>query len=607
MSDVLIRYDGKGVPVTGTGPTPYVSLSDQVLNYGDKWGLTQNIVLNGQITGCSYEDLYDAQTGLVGVFENSYKTLEIYEGADDQNNESEVFSFSGCSVNDISFDQASYNSVVNYSVSLTSYPSGYTGYFSGTYGVLDPVDNISIAEGEDGFGTLNRSVSARGFVTTTIDAAIDNAKNYVQSRTGITQVLSVNQISGFENSGSFTPVLVSIAENLDRLSLTYSVEESYRFSMVTGDVDSPAGYSFNNYYLTDYSTSLSSGAGEDFVRADIQGQIKAGITGDSGADLISGLIGQLELLDPYSVVSGKYGSPNSLDFCRDPLSYSTSYNEDTRSLSFNISYDNLDFYATANNKYVYDGSFLDATISHSIDDLTKTTEIIVQGDIRSRGSSTGKYNSSLEYLGQLLSDTTPAGNPSAPRIFDFANDYYTGFFGATPKFSLNQKPVSLVVDADPLLGEVSINARFDNKDRFGDTSDTNFEINYLPYNTVYSYGFSCNASVKNIAVDANVQKRERASINISLQDSEKSGKDLITGVYNFSSGDFYNDFVLPLSIDSTGDINTIQQENSTLSLSDVAYTSNGEDKTNAKASLNETYSYEIYSIANRAIIKSTKT
>ena len=121
---------------------------------------------------------------------------------------------------------------------------------------------------------------------------------------------------------------------------------------------------------------------------------------------------------------------------------------------------------------------------------------------------------------------------------------------------------------------------------------------------MYSYGFSCNASVKNIAVDANVQKRERASINISLQDSEKNGSDLITGVYNFSSGDFYNNFVVPLSNGIA-----IQQENSTLSLSDVAYTSNGEDKTNAKASLNETYSYPLdkNKIANRAIIKSTKT
>lgn len=599
MSDVLIRYDNKGVPVTGTGPTPYVSLSDQVLNYGDKWGLAQNITLNGQITGCTYQDLYEAQTGLVGVFENSYKNLEVFEGADGQNNQSEVFSFSGCSVNDISFSQASYNSVVNYSVNLTSYPSGYTGYFSSAYGVLDPVDNISIAEGEDGFGTLNRQVSARGFVTSTVDAAVNNAKNYVQSRTGVAEVLSVSQVSGFENSGSFTPVLVSVAENLDRLSLTYSVEESYRFSMVTGDVDSPANYSFNNYFITDYSTNLSSGAGEDFVKADVQGQIKAGITGDSGANLVSALIEKLELLDPYSIVSGKYGQPNSLEFCRDPLSYSTSYNEESRSLSFNISYDNLDFYSNVDDRYVVNGSFLDATISHSIDELTKTTEIIVQGNIRSRGSSTEKYNDSLEYLGQLLSDSTPAGNTSAPRIFDFANDYYTSFFTAPIKFSLNEKPTSLIVNAEPLLGEVSISAKFDNKDRFGNTTDTNFEINYVPYNTAYSYGFSCNDAKKQIAVDANVKRREKASINLSIQDTNKVGADLITGVFNFSSGDFHSDFILPLALDET-----VQQENSTLNTTDISY-EGGEEKTNAKVSLNETYSYELSSITNRAIIKST--
>ena len=60
-----------------------------------------------------------------------------------------------------------------------------------------------------------------------------------------------------------------------------------------------------------YSTSLTSGAGDDFVTASIQGEIKAGITGANGDALISNLINELSGLNPYAIISGKYGSPNN--------------------------------------------------------------------------------------------------------------------------------------------------------------------------------------------------------------------------------------------------------------------------------------------------------
>jgi len=36
MSDVLIKYNNKRVPVSGTGPTPYLSVSDDVISYGNR-------------------------------------------------------------------------------------------------------------------------------------------------------------------------------------------------------------------------------------------------------------------------------------------------------------------------------------------------------------------------------------------------------------------------------------------------------------------------------------------------------------------------------------------------------------------------------------------
>jgi hypothetical protein len=604
MSDVIITYNGNRIPASGTGPTPYISLNDDVFTFGDRWGLGTKISLNGLITGCAYGNLYSGQTGLVGLFSNSYKTLQVLESADDQNSYSPVYSFSGCSVDNISFSEAPYLNVVSYTVELTSYPSGLTGYFSGNYGVLDPKDEINISEGDDGFGTISRTVSARGFVTNSIDTAINNAKNYVAGRTGITSILEVSQISGFQNSGSFTPVLVQIAENLDRLSLTYSVEQTYRFKMISGDSDAKNNYSFNNYYLTTYSTSISSGAGDDFVSASIQGEIKAGITGATGDALVLELISQLSGLSPYSIISGKYGAPNSFDFCKDPIDFSVTQDLKARKINFNASYDNLDLYGTTNNKYVYSGCYLDATISHAIDELTKTTIIQVRGEIKARGSTSNRYYNTLEYLGVLMQEGSSA---SQPRLYDFANDYYTTYIGtSSPIFALNTKPTNIVINSNSILGTISVDVTYDNKDRFSGLTVSDYNVSYEPYNTIFSYASSCNDSIKHLAVDMNVQKREKVSINLKIAGSGKSELTLINNAKALiepdTAGSFYNNFPKLLAV---GD--SVQEEVSSLNVdnssSKTPLTSN---QYGAEISLNKTYSYELIESEKntRRIVKS---
>lgn len=604
MSDIKITYNGNRVPADGTGPTPYVSLSDDVSTFGDRWGLSNRITLNGSITGCAYGNLYSGQTGLIGIFADSYKTLEVLESDDDQNAYSTVYSFSGCSVDNISFSEAPYLNVISYSVELTSYPSGLTGYFSGNYGVLDPKDEINISEGDDGFGTINRTISARGFVTNSIDAAVNNAKNYVANRTGITSILQASQISGFQNSGSFTPVLVQVAENLDRLSLTYSVDQTYRFKMISGDSEAKNNYSFNNYYLTTYSTSLSSGAGDDFVTATIQGDIKAGITGSTGDALVLELISQLSGLSPYSIISGKYGSPNSLDFCKDPVTFSVTQDLKARKINFNASYDNLDLYGATNNKYVYYGCYLDATISHAIDELTKTTIIQVRGDIKARGSTSNRYYNTLEYLGLLMKEGSSA---TEPRLYDFVNDYYTTYIGtSSPTFALNSKPTNISVNSNSILGTISLDVTYDNKDRFSGLTASDYNISYEPYNTIFSYASSCNDSIKHLAVDMNVQKREKVSISLKIAGSGKSEYTLINDaralVEPETASSFYNSFPKILSV-----ANSIQEEVSSLNVenssSKTPITTN---QYGAEISINKTYSYELIQSekSTRRVVKS---
>jgi hypothetical protein len=611
MSDVEIHYNSGRVPVSGTGPTPYISLSDEVISYGDRWGLANRIVLNGVITGSNFNSLYVAQSGLISLFSTSYKELTVYEGPDGavgyagnggapNVSYSGVYTFSGCSVDKISFDQAGYNKVVGYSVELLSYPSGLSGFFSGVYGVLDPKDEIRISEGNDGFATISHIVSARGFVTNSIHTAVNNAKNYVASRTGISNILSVPIISGIENTGAFTPVLVSLSENLDRLNLTYSIEEGYKFKMYTGDTEAANDYSFNNYYLTSYSTSLSSGAGDDFVTASIRGEIKAGITGSTGETLVSELITQLSGLNPYAVVSNKYGAPNGLSFCQDPIQFTIEEDLKSRSLKFNASYDNLEFYSS-NDKYVFSGCYLDASISHSIDPLSSVDTIQVKGDIKCRGSVTNRYNSSLLYLGQLM---TAGSSASYPRMYDFVNDYYSSYYSAGSKFAINSTPTSLIVNANPLLGTISIEATFDNRDRFSSLSASDYSIEYTPYNTIYAYASSCNQPSKHMAVDINIKKREKASINLSVSGPASTEKNLIDAKDTIFTA-FVDNFVKGLIVDASS-LNTLQIEDSVLSLMNSTTTTPLGTTIGSTINSSKIYSYELKESerALRPVIKS---
>jgi hypothetical protein len=608
MSDVIIKYNNKRIPVSGTGPTPYISLSDDVITYGDRWGISQRIVLNGVITGNSFDDLYTAQTGLVDIFSSSYKVLKVLEGADDTVVTGEVAAFSGCSVQGVSFDNAPYNKVVNYSVELVSYPSGLTGFFSGNYGILDPKDEINITPGSDGVGTITHSVSARGFVINTIDDAIDNVKSYVASRTGVSRVLTLPLATSIDNSGSFTPVLVSISENLDRLNLTYSIEESYRFKTITGDSESAQNYSFNNYNLVSYSTSLTSGAGDDFVTASIQGEIKAGITGATGDALISGLINELSGLNPYAVISGKYGSPNGFKFCEDPIEVSINEDRKARKVGFNISYDNLEFYSSANDQIVFNGCYLDATISHNIDDLSSIDTLEVRGEVKCRGSVSNKYAKSLDYVTELF---TAGTSPSAPRLYTLVNDYYSAYYSSSPKFTLNSQPVSVQVEANPLLGTVSLTVTYDNKDRFLGLSTSDYSIEYTPANTIFTYGFSCNNSLRHIAVDMNVLKREKAGINLSVSKPNTSESALLTNKDSLLSS-FKEYFLKPLLEEKNRpSLDTMQEESSAVSISNSNFSSSTSNELTSNkygsiVSANSVFSFALdpAQAANRSIIKS---
>ena len=196
---------------------------------------------------------------------------------------------------------------------------------------------------------------------------------------------------------------------------------------------------------------------------------------------------------------------------------------------------------------------------------------------------------------------TAGTDPTYPRLYDFANDYYTGYFGSGYIFSLNQTPNELVMDADPNLGTVSLSATFDNKDRFQSLGSSDYSISYSPYNTVYAYASSCNDSIKHLAVDVNIQKREKVSIDLTVVDKSKSELQL-TQDKDTIINQFETSFVTPIAV-----LDSKQEESSSMTIQNSSsrdsLTSN---KLNATVQASKSYSFELIPsvFAKRRIIKS---
>jgi hypothetical protein len=90
------------------------------------------------------------------------------------------FPAKNCRVNNITFEGGNYSTLVDYSIAIDSYDETL---FSGTYGVIEPSDTISIQENSMGQISLSHDISARGFATDD-KSAIQNAKDFVHSNTG---------------------------------------------------------------------------------------------------------------------------------------------------------------------------------------------------------------------------------------------------------------------------------------------------------------------------------------------------------------------------------------------------------------------------------------
>ncbi len=188
------------------------------LYFNEQWAKEETITLEGQLTGCTFELLNDAQQALLTGFASSYKSFEV------QQNGTGIFSRPCVQIESISFAQSPWLGVLPYSIKIKNYPQNY---FTGTYGVLNPSDVWSYVEAENEVMEATHTVSCLGINTTVgNNNALDNAKNWAIGRLGLSSYIVPAFIPG--NDATTTNFfMVSQDEKINRFDGTYSITQKY--------------------------------------------------------------------------------------------------------------------------------------------------------------------------------------------------------------------------------------------------------------------------------------------------------------------------------------------------------------------------------------------
>jgi len=443
---IQITYDN----FSFNNPIPFVTKSQEVINYGDRWGQITKITLEGQLTGTCPNDfgqLITGQNNLISGFSKDFKILNIVE--DGKN----LFKGDSCIVRNINFDQSKYVKMLGYTIELDCYESGL---FSGMFGVLEPTNEYSFAENPDKSITINHNISAKG-INTSARSSIENARAYVNSLTGYdTNILPIN----INNTPTYTPLLRSLSENINRLNGTYSIAESYIVD-ISNDVN------ISSNYFTRYTTNITKSINSDFDTISIQGTIQGAKRGN-----FTDTKNYARNLDLYTICQNVFdGTLNDI-----PISLSFEENEAANSINFSATFDTDTINPT-------NSTYHDYSVEINKDVITSISSVSISGPVKSRGNLKNKFENAKQFVLDQISTygTIPE------YLYAQANSIYNNLkstMNISSSISLNPNWRNFTITENPERGEISLSATFDDRDvppgSAGIVKSNSFEISHEP-------------------------------------------------------------------------------------------------------------------------------
>ena len=417
-------------------PKPFVEKEQTPINYGGLWGQKTKILLNGQVTGSSFNSLINNQQSLIDNLSKDYQTLKIGEDRD-------IFNIDIAKVVGIDFNQSLYVGAVDYQIEFECYESGF---FNQQFGVIEPKNEYSFQENPDSTMTLNHEISAKGLNTSTVsNNSLENAKNFVKNLTGYNT--SLIKPFAIRNNIPYNSILTEYSESIDRINSTYSIKEAYSIDIST------TGIYDNSKYITRYTVNVNEDSENEFKTVSINGDITAGFINNeiTTSDLRTRAesLNLKNICENFSALSLNL-KPNSLKFEEDNR---------VKKVSFSAEFDTnkLDGYGYAN-------AYFDYTININFDIINNLSTFSINGAVKCpAGYLKERYNKVLSFYSNYM-NTTSRGVEDY--LFNLTNSFYGQIKSSMgiPSNYLNNTANSLSVIRSPYAGEISVSADFqDNK------------------------------------------------------------------------------------------------------------------------------------------------
>lgn len=472
MSFVKILYNG--IDAFFPQPVPIVGMEESNIYYGEQWAKEEVMTLEGQLTGCDFATIVSAQSGLVANFRSNFQSLKIWE-QDGALPSGLIFQKDLVYVDSINFPASTWRGVLPYSIKLRSYPSGY---FSGAFGILNPVETWSFQEQQDRSATVTHTISCRALNTSAgaVNNSLDNAINWVTAKRGTASIVTPALIQNVY-SGNFC--LTTTAEETNRFNGTYSITDTYRTDQTR-----------SGYGILRYQGTVSSGDNAIDVR--VEGSVQG-----CNTDIVS--VRQVfKAFNPTGAALKLYSNAfNQTDLNPTPLS--NSVEELPYDARINFSYD----FDTNNLPTTY----LDYTVSLTSGDAIGVS---IEGEVISRG---GDIKTKL---------AAKKAFASGLNLYQTVIPFYNTFYPYAATAPLNPRPISSGINISEYQGTLSVNAEFTNQDQVSTLLDSfDYTLQFVPSITKVDFKQTLNGLGAVSMVNLNVVNRAaflvhgNARINVS--------------------------------------------------------------------------------------------
>lgn len=386
---------------------PLVGRTEEMIRYGERWGIRSTVTLKGVVSGDSFAQLVAAQSGIFDDFSQDFQTFQIIEDGN------VIYTMPVAWCRGINFGESKYVGLIPYVVSLECYEQDY---FSGVYGITEPSNQWEYDQQLDGRVKITHTVSARGFNTSTGPSnAFQNAVDFVLANTGWSGAIFPSFISGFFTS----PCLNTFAEHPNRMDGSYSVTENYVYDPI-------ADSCVILRYQTDYDCNS-----KDKATTTVRGNVSAGLQTPMSA--LWGTLSNFNIVNAAYEVGGTGMNPQY-------VTSGLSVDKEGHKISFQVEFDNTPANAS--------GVWFDYTIDDSVED-DGVTRCTLNGTIKGRGDLKTRWNNVYNYY---------IGLTNLPTIMSG----YFDAFNNTPNI-LNPFTLSSGTTFNPFNAQINIYVTCDNR------------------------------------------------------------------------------------------------------------------------------------------------